>query len=89
MMLTPVAEANEDLAKTNGCAACHALEKKGVGPAWKSIAAKYKGTPGIEAQLQTKVRAGGKGVWGNVPMPAQDKISDADLKAILAWMMTL
>lgn len=81
-------QASEDLAKKNGCAACHAAAKKGVGPAWQDIAAKYKGDAKSPDALAAKVKAGGKGVWGNVPMPPQTKVSDADLKAILVWVLS-
>lgn len=82
----PVA-ASEDLAKKNGCAACHASDKKVVGPAWRDVAAKYKGDAKAPDALAAKVKAGGKGTWGNVPMPPQTKVSDADLKAILGWAL--
>ena len=81
------AQASEDLAKRNGCAACHAVDKKVVGPSWHDIASKYKGKD-IHGELAAKVKAGGKGVWGNVPMPPQAKVSDADLKALLTWVAT-
>ncbi len=67
-----------------GCVACHAKDKKLVGPAFKDIAAKYKGQD-VVAKLSDKVRKGGSGVWGPIPMPPNgaDKISDADLKAVI------
>ena len=67
-----------------GCVACHAKDKKIVGPAFKDIAAKYKGQD-VVAKLSDKVRKGGSGVWGPIPMPPNgaDKISDADLKAVI------
>jgi cytochrome c len=61
-----------DLAKKNGCAACHSIDKKLVGPAWMDVAKKYKGDAGAEAKLITKVSKGGGGVWGTTPMPAID-----------------
>ena len=81
------AVASEDLAKKNGCAACHAADKKIVGPSWKDVAAKYKGDAKAADTLAAKVKAGGKGVWGQVAMPPQAKVSDADLKAILGWAL--
>ncbi len=81
-------QASEDLAKKNGCAACHAPAKKVVGPSWHDVAAKYKGDAGAVDSLAGKVKAGGKGVWGNVAMPPQAKVSDADLKAIIAWALS-
>lgn len=80
--------ASDDLAKKNGCAACHAADKKVVGPSWKDIAAKYKGDPKAADALAAKVKAGGKGVWGQVAMPPQAKIGDADLKAVLGWALS-
>jgi cytochrome c len=81
------AAADEATAKANGCMACHALDKKVVGPAYKSVANKYKGDAAAADKLAHEVRAGSKGVWGPVPMPAQAKISDADLKKVVAWIL--
>ncbi|MFG6461103.1 c-type cytochrome [Roseateles sp. DXS20W] len=74
-----------------GCVACHAQDRKLVGPAFKDIAAKYRGQKDAAAQLADKVRKGGKGVWGPIPMPPSgaDKIADADLKAALEWVLAL
>jgi cytochrome c len=84
-----VALGNEELSRKNGCGACHTSGKKIVGPAWQDVAAKYKSDAKAAEALSAKVRAGGKGVWGNIPMPAQTKVSDADLKAILGWVLAL
>jgi cytochrome c len=81
------AAADEATAKANGCMACHALDKKVVGPAYKSVANKYKGDAAAADKLAKEIRAGSKGVWGPVPMPAQAKISDADLKKVVAWIL--
>jgi cytochrome c len=81
------AAADEATAKANGCMACHALDKKLVGPAYKSVANKYKGDATAADKLAHAVRAGNKGVWGPTPMPPQTKISDADLKKVLAWVL--
>jgi cytochrome c len=72
-----------------GCAACHALDKKLIGPSHKEIAAKYKGQAGAVDSLITKSRAGGKGVWGQIPMPPNPvaKIGDAELKAAVEWIL--
>jgi cytochrome c len=72
-----------------GCFACHAVDKKLVGPAYKDVAAKFKGQPGAAEELAGKVRNGSKGVWGPIPMPANPvaKISDDDLKASIAWIL--
>lgn len=84
-------QAGPDEALTKAaCVACHAPDKKLVGPAFKDIAAKYRGQKDAAVQLADKVRKGGKGVWGPIPMPASgpDKISDADLKAALDWVLS-
>jgi cytochrome c len=81
------AAADEAAAKSNGCMACHALDKKVVGPAFKSIANKYKGDAAAAEKLAKEVRAGSKGVWGPAPMPPQARISDADLKKVVAWIL--
>ena len=91
VMASAPAFANKDLATKSGCMACHAVDKKLVGPAYKDVAAKYKGDAGAPAHLFAKVREGGSGVWGQVPMMAHpaDKISDDDLKAAIHWILTL
>jgi len=80
----------EETATKSGCMACHAKDKKLVGPAFKDVAAKYKGQHDVSTQLAAKVRAGGKGVWGPIPMSPNgpDKISDADLQAVLGWVLS-
>ena len=70
--------ANADLAKAKNCMACHAVDKKVVGPAYKDVAAKYAGQKDAEDKLVQKVLKGGGGVWGPVPMPANTQVSDAD-----------
>jgi cytochrome c len=82
------AMANEELAKKNGCFACHAVDKKLVGPAYKDVAAKYRGQKDAEAKLFTKVKNGGTGVWGTVPMPPNSHVSDADIKALVKWVLS-
>lgn len=92
LALASGAQAGPDEALTKaGCVACHAQDKKLVGPAFKEIAAKYRGQKDAAAQLADKVRKGGKGVWGPIPMPPNgaDKIADADLKAALEWVLAL
>lgn len=83
------AQASEDLAKKAGCTACHANDKKILGPAYAEVAKKYKSDAKAEAMLIDKVRKGGSGVWGAVPMPANAALSDADLKAIVKWVLTV
>lgn len=84
---TNLALADEATAKANGCMACHNIDKKLVGPAFKSIATKFKGDANAAEELAKVVKAGSKGVWGPVPMPPQTKISDADLKKVLTWIL--
>ena len=85
------ASATEAIVKKARCVACHAVDTKRVGPAYKDVAAKYKGDAGAPARLFAKVREGGSGVWGQVPMMAHpaDKISDDDLKAAIHWILAL
>ena len=82
-------QANEELAKKHQCLACHMLDKKSVGPAYKDIAKKYKGQAGIEAKLAEKVKKGGQGVWGPVPMPPNAAVPDADIKTLVDWVLKL
>ena len=83
------AKAMEDLMKKNACIACHAVDKKMVGPAYKDVAAKYRGQKDAEAKLVEKVKKGGVGVWGQVPMPPNPNVSDADAKALVQWILSL
>ncbi|MBU3647219.1 MAG: c-type cytochrome [Limnohabitans sp.] len=79
--------ANADLAKKNNCLACHAADKKIVGPAYQDVAKKYAGQADAEATLAKSIKAGGSGKWGPVPMPPQAQLSDADAKALAAWVL--
>ena len=79
---------SEAMFKKNNCGSCHAVDKKTVGPSLVDIAAKYKGDKGAQTQLETKVRSGGKGSFGPIPMPATAKsVSDGDIKAIVTWIL--
>jgi cytochrome c len=89
MTLSGVASADMALAQKNACMSCHGVDKKIVGPAFKEVAAKYKGDAGTEARLFAKVKAGGKGVWGQVPMPPNPQVKDEDLHKILKWVLSL
>jgi cytochrome c len=80
--------AQEELAKKSGCFACHAVDKKLVGPAYKDVAAKYRGQKDAEAKLFKKVKEGGTGVWGTVPMPPNSHVPDADIKALVKWVLS-
>jgi cytochrome c len=83
------AQAQEKQAQTAGCMTCHGIDKKIVGPAYKDIAAKYRNDKGAEAKLVAKVKNGGKGVWGDIPMPPNAHVKDADIKGIVHWILTL
>lgn len=81
--------AGEALMQKDGCAACHAVDKKIVGPAYQDVAAKYKGDGSALAELTQKVKAGGAGVWGPIPMPPNAQVPDEDIKALVSWILTL
>jgi cytochrome c len=83
-----LAEDGAALAKKSNCTTCHEVDKKKVGPAFKDIAAKYKDDKGAQATLEKKVRSGGGGVWGKMPMPASAKsVSDDDIKTLVQWVL--
>jgi cytochrome c551/c552/cytochrome c5 len=82
----PAAQA---LMQKDGCGACHAVDKKIVGPAYQDVAAKYKGDAGALARLTQKVKAGGTGVWGQVPMPPNSWVTDSDIQVLVSWILTL
>jgi len=83
----PAAPSGEQLAKDKGCMACHSVAKAIVGPAYADVAAKYAGQADAEATLMAKVKAGGKGVWGAVPMPPQAHVKDEEIQAIVRWIL--
>lgn len=75
------------LAKQNACLGCHAVDRKVVGPSFQSIAKKYSGDSNAKAFLKNKIRNGGSGSWGVVPMPANAKLSDEDLNVVTSWIL--
>ena len=79
----------EALAKKHNCLACHQLDKKSVGPAYKDIAKKYKGQADAQAKLAEKVKKGGQGAWGPIPMPPNAAIPDKDLKELVEWILKM
>lgn len=80
----------EALAKANNCLLCHGVDHKVMGPAYKDVAKKYKGDKTAEATLIAKVKAGGAGVWGDMPMPPNSpQVKDEDIKTIVKWILTL
>jgi cytochrome c len=82
-------ESGADLAKKNNCMNCHGVDKKIVGPALKDIAKKYKGNTEAVALLSKKVKDGGSGVWGPIPMSPNKAVSDADIKVMVEYVLAL
>ena len=87
--LTSPAMANMELAQKKSCLACHGVEQRMIGPAYKDVAAKYKGQKGVEAKLVEKVLKGGKGAWGEIPMPANPQVSEAEAKELVHWILSM
>ncbi|MGB7503546.1 MAG: c-type cytochrome [Azonexus sp.] len=81
------ADEGADLAKAKNCMSCHAIDKKLVGPAYKDVAAKYKGDAKAPAMLAAKVKAGGKGVWGEIPMPPNN-VTPEEANKLVAWVLS-
>jgi len=79
--------ASEELAKKHACFACHSVDKKLVGPTYKEVAARYRGNKGAEALLVDKVRKGGQGVWGQVPMAPNPSVPEADVRTLVKWIL--
>ncbi len=88
-VLAAPAMADEALAKSKNCMACHAVDKKLVGPAYKDIAKKYAGQGDAQAKLADKVVKGGSGVWGAIPMPANPQVSADEAKKLVGWVLSL
>ena len=80
--------ANEELAKKHACFACHTVDKKLVGPSYKDVAAKYRGDKDAVAKLAQKVKNGSQGVWGSIPMPPNSAVPDADINALVKWVLS-
>ena len=87
-MLGSTAWANQALAQKNNCMACHNLDRKVVGPAYRDVAKKYAGQD-VAAKLAIKIRQGGTGVWGVIPMPANPKVSELEARQLANWVLTL
>jgi cytochrome c len=84
----PDAQRGRAVANANACMGCHAVDRKLVGPSFQQIAAKYKGDPQASTKLARKVKEGGSGVWGMIPMPAHQSMSDADIRVVVDWVLT-
>ena len=80
--------AQAELAKQKNCLACHATDKKLVGPSYKDVAAKYKGDKDAAAKLAKKIREGGVGVWGQVPMPANPQVNEQEAASLAKWVLS-
>jgi cytochrome c len=84
------AQASEDLAKKHLCTTCHVVKgAKTIGPAYADVAKKYAGQKDAEAKLADKVKKGGQGVWGQVPMPPNAAVPDADIKTLVKWVLSI
>lgn len=81
------ATASADLAKKHNCTACHQVDKKVVGPSYQDVAKKYKSQKDAIAQLSAKVKKGGSGVWGPIPMPPNAAVPDADIRVLVEWVL--
>ena len=81
------AHANLDLAKKNNCLSCHAVDKKMVGPAFIDISKKYAGDKDAAKMLAARIKGGAKGIWGQIPMPPNANVKDADAEALAKWIL--
>lgn len=86
-LISAPALANMDLAKKSNCMACHQVDKKLVGPSYQDVAKKYAGQADAAKKLAAKVKAGGKGAWGPVPMPPNPNVKDADIATLVSWIL--
>ncbi len=87
VFITAPALADQALATSKNCMACHAVDKKLVGPSYKDVAKKYAGQKDAADKLVAKIRGGGSGVWGVIPMPANPQVNDADAKKLAVWVL--
>jgi cytochrome c len=90
LLLAAPVQASEALAKKHACVACHVIKgAKTVGPAYADVAKKYAGKKDVEAKLVDKVKKGGTGVWGQIPMPPNAAVPDADVRALVKWILSI
>ena len=90
LVLAIPAQASEALAKKHNCTACHVVKgAKTVGPSYADVAKKYAGQKGMDAKLADKVKKGGTGVWGQIPMPPNPAVPDADVRALVQWILSI
>jgi cytochrome c len=83
------AQSADDLLKKHACLSCHAADKKLVGPSYKDVAAKYRGQKDVEKTLADKIKKGGVGVWGQIPMPPNANVSEADMKVLVTYILSV
>lgn len=81
--------ADEALAKSKNCLACHTVDKKLIGPSYKDVAAKFAGDPNAPAELATRIQKGSVGVWGQMPMPPNPQVNDEEAKKLVEWILSL
>ncbi len=97
MLLLPVlfvagaatAQADQALATKNQCMACHAVDKKLVGPSYRDVAKRYAGNPQAQDLLVRSIKTGGQGKWGAIPMPAQTKLNEEDARKLAIWILEI
>jgi cytochrome c len=89
LLATQSVQADEALARSNGCLACHGVENKILGPGFTEVAAKYKDDAGALEMLSAKVKSGGSGTWGPIPMPSNAHVSDESIGKIVGWILSL
>ena len=89
MLMAAPAFASVELAKQKNCLACHAVDKKLVGPSYKDIAAKYKADKNAPVALAKKIREGGVGVWGQIPMPANPQVNEQEAQTLAKWVLSM
>ena len=89
MIASSASMANLELAKSKNCVACHSVDNKLIGPAYKEVAKKYAGQKDAESKLVQKVLKGGSGVWGAIPMPPNPQVTEAEAKILVKWIMTI
>ncbi len=89
LVAATLANASEELARSSNCLACHKVDAKILGPSFQEIAAKYSGDGTAAETLAAKIKNGGVGVWGQIPMPPNPQVSDEDVKALVEWILSL
>ncbi|HET7773289.1 MAG TPA: c-type cytochrome [Burkholderiaceae bacterium] len=87
LLIAPTVSASPELARSKNCMACHAVDKKLVGPSYKDVAAKYANDKDAVAKLAKKIREGGVGSFGQIPMPANPQVSEAEARTLATWVM--